>query len=144
MVGSHGKLLKRLGFRLRGACSRSPKGKTIVIAGDSMPKPGVYTFVVGNKVNYIGTAKNLRQRLNAYQSARIPTRRYTSHRVKLEILSKLKDGAKVKVFTLAVRNHKWKGLSINNAGSIELALIDTLKPPWNIIGVGDREVVVEL
>jgi len=55
------------------------------------------------------------------------------------VLEELANGKTVEVFTLIPLPHNWQELELDIAGSIEVALIRKLRPPWNKQERGDEE-----
>jgi len=56
MIDDQRAFLKNLGFEKRDACSAA-KNNAMQISGESKPEIGVYAFVVGNQVYYVGSAR---------------------------------------------------------------------------------------
>ena len=102
--------LMQLGFELRGACSAA-KNRTMQIGGVSTDEIGVYAFVVGKQVYYVGSARRgLRERLRHYEITRSIKYEYTSERIRGVVLKELVKGNKVEVLTLIPLPHNWKEL----------------------------------
>jgi hypothetical protein len=120
-----------LGFKRRGVCKPGPSDLTMTIEGASEREPGVYAFVVGRRnIRYIGSARDLRERLRNYELTKPP---YTAARVRSKVLEAIKAGQRVEVFTLDAPKYQWRDLEVDLAQGIEKSLIRTLKPDcWNI------------
>jgi excinuclease UvrABC nuclease subunit len=103
----------------------------MTIEGESAREAGVYAFVVERRnIRYVGSARNLRERLRNYELTKPP---YTAARVRSEVLKAVNAGQKVEVFTLDSPKCRWRGLEIDLAQGIEKSLIQRLKPDcWNI------------
>ena len=77
--------LLKLGFELRGAYSAA-ENNTMKIANASKSEIGVYAFVVGKQVYYVGSARRgLRERLRHYEITRSTKHKFTSERVRVKV-----------------------------------------------------------
>lgn len=103
------------------------------INGDVPAQPGVYLFVIGGKIYYVGSAvSSLRSRMASYrrrQNGGLPSRP-----VHIELSKALDEGKLVEVFTLVIPEPievGREGLPVDYAIGLEAGLIRTLNPPWN-------------
>lgn len=89
--------------------------------------PGVYAFVIGNRVVYVGVAiGGLRRRLRCYAR---PGKRKTARRIRDEILKAV--DRPVRAMCVQPSDTQWNGLPVNIAAGLELGLIQTYDLPWN-------------
>lgn len=96
-------------------------------------EPGVYSFAVEDLVTYVGLTNNgLRGRFEQYRRGH--ESQTTNARVKRSIVEALSQGLSVKVLFAIPEPQEWKGLPVNTAAGLEAALIQMLRPPWNILG----------
>jgi hypothetical protein len=97
---------------------------------------GVYAFTVDDVVVYIGLAqRGVRTRMGHYRRGHI--RQKTSARIKALIAGTLAKGKQVKVLVaLPSGPLDWNGLPVNIAAGLEVGLIRTIKPKWNLLGIG--------
>lgn len=100
-----------------------------------VPKnPGVYAFVVGGRVMYVGlTRMGFHRRMYNYQRGN--ERQRTSHRVNLIIAEHVRSGVSVEIYIATPPQLEWNGLPVNAAAGLEAGLIDLIQPPWNRMGV---------
>lgn len=97
---------------------------------------GVYAFVVGGTVRYVGSAqRGLHSRFRRYATA--DTMR-TSARVRGNILACLDQGQVVEIYTLIPPSHAWKGLPVDLIAGIEEGLIRSMRPVRNRRSNPDR------
>lgn len=103
----------------------------IALNGRASSAPGVYVFVIGDEIVYVGlTLRNLQGRMNQYR--RGDPRQRTSARINGRIKAALAEGAAVKVFTAQPEASQWNELPVNTAAGLEYGLIQSLTPVWNI------------
>ncbi len=123
-------LLLRSGFVEIGTWVQTEDGG-VALDGRASSDPGVYIFLIGDKVVYVGlTVRSLQGRMNQYR--RGDPRQRTSARIKGRIKATLAEGASVKVFTAQPEPSEWNGLPIHTAAGLEYGLIQALRPSWNI------------
>ncbi len=114
--------------------------------GEVPHAPGLYLFVVGSEVRYVGAALgSLRRRMASYQRRQ---RDGSSTRPVHEALgAAVRQGEAVHIYTLEVdagATTEWQGLPVNLILGVEGALIARLDPEWNRRGrakVLDSDVV---
>jgi hypothetical protein len=106
--------------------------------GEAPIDPGVYAYVVDEDVCYVGSAqRGLRRRLRTYE---ITETMRTAFRIRGLITEALETGAKVRVLTAVPEAILWNGIPINSIAGIEEGLIRSLRPRWNIRGLGSLAV----
>jgi hypothetical protein len=130
------KELKNAGFQCTGKWCNGTSG--VSCKGSIPKKPGVYLFVVKQRIKYVGSARNLCERMKRYQGKqRQPTQgNERKTRPVHSRLSKLIRKSKiVKVYTLPIDNnepYRWKDLlPVDLILGIEAALIAEINPRWN-------------
>jgi hypothetical protein len=106
----------------------------------------LYSFVLHSKDNssvigYIGkTSKSVKNRFQGYLNPGINQR--TNIRVSQKIKESLKSGHKVFIHALFdIEPLQWGGFSINLPAGLEDALVNKLKPIWNIAGTGGQRII---
>lgn len=120
------------GFSLLGNWTQPSAGE-ILLNAKAPNDPGVYAFVLDGAVVYVGlTQTGLKTRLDHYRRGH--ERHKTSRRVKGLIVLALAQQKKVEVLIAVPPALDWNGLPINTAAGLEMGLIKTLKPIWNILG----------
>lgn len=123
-------LLLRSGFQEVGSWVQAEDGG-IGLNGRASSEPGVYVFLIGDEIVYVGlTLRSLQGRMNQYR--RGDPRQRTSARINGRIKAALAEGAAVKVFTAQPETSQWNGLPVNTAAGLEYGLIQALTPIWNI------------
>ena len=132
--------LRAAGFE-RSAAWILDEGEKFDVTGSLSKHPGVYLFVVGRKVCYVGKAdSSLHKRINRY---RLTMRKGDRPRpVHKGIESELRSGGAVHIYTLpmAVREPRYrKGLPYDELTGLEAGLIETLNPKWNPFNLKGRE-----
>lgn len=96
--------------------------------------PGVYAFVVGGVIKYIGLTKSgFHRRMHNYRRPG-PTQS-TSIRINQTIVELVAAGTIVEVYIAVPPALEWNGLPIHAAAGLEAGLIDMIQPPWNKMGV---------
>lgn len=124
--------LLRSGFQLLGEWIQDSEGK-IRLDATAPVEPGVYAFVVEDRVAYVGLTKNgLRGRFDQYRRGH--KRQRTSARLKNLITKTLLEGRRVKVLFATPSASVWNELPVNTAAGLEAGLIQKIRPPWNIMG----------
>lgn len=125
-------LLIKSGFRLIGEWA--PLSDVAFHLSESAPRePGIYAFVVEGVVRYIGlTQTDLHTRMGHYRRGHKGHR--TSSRVKALILTCLADGKPVQVLVATPEPLDWNGLPVSTAAGLEVALIRSMRPEWNMLG----------
>lgn len=122
--------LLQAGFYAVGEWKQTDTG-AIVLEGRAPVEPGVYAFVVDGRVVYIGlTLRSLRGRMDQYR--RGDPRQRTSARVNGRIRAELASERTVKVIAATPKSSDWNGLPVNLAAGLEVALIQAIRPIWNI------------
>lgn len=127
------------GFQRAGVWRRDEASGSIRFEGDNpLPrKAGVYAYVVGHDVRYVGSAqRGLRSRLRHYEIAK--TKR-TASRIRSEILELFGDGHEVEVFVFVPPPMLLNGtLPIDTVAGLEEGLIRSMRPIWNLRGLGGQ------
>ncbi|MBV9785813.1 MAG: GIY-YIG nuclease family protein [Acidisphaera sp.] len=96
-------------------------------------RPGVYAFVLGGSVAYVGLTNNsLRARLDQYRAGHRGQK--TNARVKELIVKALADSQQVKVLVATPEPLQWNRLPVITAAGLEAGLIQMIRPAWNITG----------
>ncbi|MCC3245435.1 GIY-YIG nuclease family protein [Methylocystis sp. WRRC1] len=128
-------LLLAAGFTCQGVCQQGASIDRMLITGQSERKAGVYAYVVGDEVRYVGAAqRGLHARLKHYENTQ---RLRTAARIRAEVLKEIAAGQIVEVFTLVPpAEFLWHGLPVNLVAGIEGGLIRALRPLWNVRGLG--------
>jgi hypothetical protein len=122
--------LLEAGFRLIGEWAFAPAEK-ITLEGHAPDEPGIYAFVLGDVIVYVGvTLRSLQGRMRQYR--RGDPRQRTSCRVNGLIKTALESGQNIKVLTATPEACEWNGLPVNTSAGMEVALIQLMKPEWNI------------
>jgi hypothetical protein len=125
-------VLRRGGFQFIGEWTQAA-GSSIGLEANAPAKPGVYAFVVDDAVTYVGLTNNdLRTRLDQYRRGHVSQR--TNARVNSLIAKALAEGRQIKVLVATPDSLEWNGLPVNTAAGLEAALIQKIRPPWNITG----------
>lgn len=118
------------GFRSVGQWTLA-HDETIAFDGHAPDEPGIYAFVLGDGIVYVGvTLRSLRGRMRQYR--RGDPRQRTSCRVNGLIKTSLKSGQTLKVLIATPEDCEWNGLPVNTSAGAEVALIQVMKPEWNI------------
>jgi hypothetical protein len=99
----------------------------------SLSECGLYLFVVGDTVRYVGKAdKSLQRRLRDYTKPRAEA---NQRKVHVGINDTLAAGGCVCLYVLpfprGTRRIEWGGLPIDRLSGTEGGLIEDLNPPWN-------------
>lgn len=125
-------LLLDAGFTLLGTWQSTEDG-----IGLSTPVPrdsGVYAFVVGGIVKYVGLTKSgFHRRMYSYR--RPGSTQRTSLRLNEIIVQHLSGGFAVEIYIAVLPALEWNGLPIHTAAGLEAGLIDMIQPAWNKMGV---------
>lgn len=126
-------VLMNSGFQLLGEWMPEPES-AIRLDGKAPLQPGIYSFVVNDRVVYVGlTISGLRTRLDQYRVGYEGQK--TNARVKKLIAEALSGGQRVKVLVATPEPLEWHGLPVNTAAGLEAALIQMIRPAWNKLGV---------
>jgi len=120
------------GFTLLGTWQATETG--IGLSAAAPRDPGVYAFVVGGLVKYIGLTKSgFHRRMYNYQ--RPGATQSTSIRINQIIAEHVASDAQVEIYIAIPPALEWNGLPIHSAAGLEAGLIDMIQPPWNKLGV---------
>jgi hypothetical protein len=126
------KFLLQAGFKLLGNWTLPTPGE-ISLSAKAPNNPGVYAFILEGVIVYIGlTQRGLRARMDDYRRGH--ERQKTSRRVKGLIATALSEKKCVEVLIAIPPALDWNGLPINAAAGLEMGLIKSIKPVWNILG----------
>lgn len=97
--------------------------------------PGVYVFVVGGVVKYVGVSRaGIASRMANYRAGQKGQR--TSARVNEIIAEHLTGGSIVEIYIAMPPALEWNGLPVVTAAGLEAGLIKMIQPPWNKMGIG--------
>lgn len=97
--------------------------------------PGVYALIMDDEVVYIGVTLNgLQTRMDQYRRGH--SRQKTSARVNKLIMEGIGQGRRIKVLVAMPPAFEWNGLPVHGAAGLEIALIDLIRPKWNIRSAG--------
>lgn len=125
-------LLLRAGFQFLGEWTQDP-ASAIKLDAKAPTEPGIYAFVVNDVVAYVGLTNNgLRVRLDQYRRGHEGQK--TNARVNKLIGKTLSEGQRVKVLVATPAPLEWHSLPVNTAARLEAALIQMIRPAWNIMG----------
>lgn len=137
------KELKQAGFTKSGAFSLLD-GKVTLFGSERLADdPGIYLFVVGGKVRYVGKAdSSLRRRLKTHERGL----RNKSARRKVHdgVRETFEHGKSVSVYSLTItkdRFFKRNGLPVDYLVGLESGLIENLNEPhWNPFNSAGRSI----
>ena len=124
------------GFRQGG--SFSLQGRQVILLGELPEMCGVYAWVIGRIVVYIGYAWNLRARQRSHRNNCFKTAPKYQRKHLIELARALKDGKSVRIMIATPKPSKLHGLPVNMAIGLEDALIGLLKPDWNAMRKNPR------
>jgi hypothetical protein len=124
------------GFRQAGTLRR--RDQRTILTGELPRQCGVYAWVLGRRIVYVGYAWNLRARTNAHRSNAFRKLRYPRRHL-IELGRTLKAGAHIRIFIATPKPRTFKGLPVNTALGLEDGLIGMLKPPWNDLRKNPRQ-----
>lgn len=125
-------VLLRAGFQHLGQWTQDADSG-IRLDAKAPTDPGIYAFVLGDTVAYIGLTNNgLRIRLDQYRVGHAGQK--TNARVKELIVKALSAGLQVKVLIATPAPLEWNGLPVITAAGLEAGLIQMIRPAWNIMG----------
>ena len=127
---------KLRGFWEAGALRR-PDRQTI-LTGEFPRQCGVYAWVLGRQIVYIGYAWNLHARTNAHRRTTFRTLKYPRRHL-IELAKALKAGERIRIFITTPKQRMCNGLPVNTALGLEDGLIGLLKPAWNDLRKNPRE-----
>ena len=134
MIENHAAWLILGGFTHAGDWLLKPDSSRAEFHGSAPKEAGVYAYLVGGVISYVGSAqRGLKRRLRHYVLA---DNKRTSMRVREAIEAKLKAGLKVEVFTIVPAPMTHNGLPIDPVVGLEEGLIRFVKPEWNLRGLG--------
>lgn len=96
------------------------------------PEPGVYIFVQGNRIRYVGSAQlGIAQRIRSYERSQL--KGAENRNVHRAITENVRTG-RVHVYTLVIEpanQRNPEGLPVNQIVGLEKGLIDEFDPNWN-------------
>jgi len=125
-------VLLRAGFQFIGEWTQVA-GSSITLEANAPAKPGVYSFVLDDAVVYVGLTNNdLKTRFDQYRRGHVG--QPTNARVTGLIAKALAGGRQIKVLVATPDSLEWNGLPVNTAAGLEAALIQKIRPAWNITG----------
>jgi hypothetical protein len=125
-------LLLHAGFQFIGEWTQAT-ASAIALEAKAPARPGVYSFVLDDAVVYVGLTNNdLRTRFDQYRRGHVGQR--TNARVNGLIVKALAEGRQIKVLVATPDALEWNGLPVNTAAGLEAALIQKIRPAWNITG----------
>lgn len=120
------------GFAHVATWRRDPAGG-VSFQGQFPPCPGLYLFVEGEVIQYVGSASDgLHRRMGSYQ--RRQNGRPSPRPVHAALTASVMRGASIAVFVKVVADSEqceWNGLPLDILLGVEAALIKKLAPPWN-------------
>ncbi|EYD74057.1 hypothetical protein Rumeso_04428 [Rubellimicrobium mesophilum DSM 19309] len=109
----------------------------VLVSGDLRPsevlpkRRGVYAFMKDDDALYVGVATmGLAKRLYFYGRPGVTQR--TSQRIGAALKAELEAGATIRIFTASPPDLEWNGLPVAGDAGLELGLIQTFRPPWNL------------
>ena len=125
-------VLLESGFSYIGDWELDAAGR--ISLGIKVPKdPGVYAFVIDDRVVYVGLTKSgLHRRFDQYRRGH--KRQRTSARINQLILKELASGKEIKVLIATPPPSEWNWLPVDTAAGLESGLIKGMSPIWNIMG----------
>jgi|GEM_PF-4921826 len=130
--------LEAVGLTRVGTLTRGADGKA-VMAGTVPAEPGLYLFVVGEDVRFVGsTAGGLAKKMGYYR--RMHNEAAAAGPVIAQLKRTLINGDSVSIYTRAIgpaERLDWQGLPVSVLRGIEAALIQSLTPAWNRRGRND-------
>ena len=125
-------LLVGCGFTQVATWHRDPASR-VSFHGQLPPFPGLYLFVEGELIQYVGSAsEGLLSRMRSYQ--RRQNGRPSPRPVHASLTDALMRDAAIAVFVKVVADAEqceWNGLPVDILLGVEAALIKKLAPPWN-------------
>jgi hypothetical protein len=111
---------------------------TVRLSGEFPRKCGVYAWVLGRRIVYVGYAWNLRARTNAHRRNAFQKLAHPRRHL-IELARALRTGARIRIFIATPRPRTCNGLPVNTALGLEDGLIGLLKPSWNDLRKNPRE-----
>lgn len=127
---------KLSGFREAGALRRHDR--QTILTGEFPRQCGVYAWVLGRQIVYIGYAWNLRARTNSHRCNACRKLKHPRRHL-IELAKALKGGERIRIFITTPKPRKCNGLPVNTALGLEDGLIGLLKPAWNDLRKNPRE-----
>jgi hypothetical protein len=127
---------KLRGFREAGTLCR--RSRQVILTGELPRQCGVYAWVLGRKVVYVGYAWNLYNRTNAHRRNASRTLKYPRRHL-IELGRALKQGKRIRIFIAIPKPRTFNGLPVNTALGLEDGLIGLLKPEWNDLRKNPRQ-----
>jgi hypothetical protein len=131
--------LVNAGFKLCAAWE-SDRAGNLKLKGEIPKKSGVYLFVTGESVRYVGKAdKTVHHRMGHYVRG---VRRVKKRRVVHDGIEKeLADNVGVTVYAFSEFESRllpWKGMVLDTLTGLEAGLIEVLQPDWNTFNAAGR------
>jgi hypothetical protein len=127
---------KLRGFREVGTFSRHDR--KAVLVGEFPRECGVYAWVLGRRIVYVGYAWNLYNRTNSHRRNAFRTLKYPRRHL-IELARTLKSGGRIRIFIATPKQRMCNGLPVNTALGLEDGLIGLFKPAWNELRKNPRE-----
>ena len=110
------------------------EGGDIALDRPAPGAPGVYVFVQGDQVVYIGTTRRrLADRMADYRRGHSGQR--TSARIKTLLIANLRAGHEMRVLFAVPGETSWNELPVEIAAGLEAGLIARFQPEWNKNGL---------
>jgi hypothetical protein len=136
-AGAMSKLEDKLrGFREAGTLRQ--RSRQIILTGELPRQCGVYAWVLGRKIVYVGYAWNLHNRINAHRRNAFHVEKYPRRHL-IELGQALKKGQYICVFIAMPKPRTFQGLPVNTALGLEDGLIGLWKPAWNDLRKNPRQ-----
>lgn len=137
----HWATLLKNGFNYEADWILTESGE-ILLDRPAPQSPGVYVFVEGDQVVYVGTTRRkLADRMADYRRGHAGQR--TSARIHLALTQALKSEHKLRVLFASPCETVWNGLPVETAAGLEAGLIARFQPSWNMKGLGKGLVALE-
>ncbi len=122
-------VLLKNGFTYHADWTLDPEGR-LQTDRKASDDEGVYVFVVGEEVVYVGVSDRLSRRMGNYRIGH--KAQSTSHRINALLLKEAQEGKVVRVLTAAPGAMDWNGFAIRIAYGLERILIEMFRPRWNL------------
>ena len=125
-------VLKGAGFKKAATWHRDLANR-VSFLGELPSSPGLYVFVEGEVIQYVGSASDgLHRRMRNYQ--RRQNARNSLRPVHASLAGALMRGASIAIFVKVVVDSEqceWNGLPVDILLGVEAALIKKVHPAWN-------------